>query len=304
MKNKKLLLTGLIASSLLVLTACKEDKQTTTSQKPVAETHDSASNSEKANNTEENIALVNGQPISKTDLQNALNKRAAEGKAATPNEVLQELVNLEILRQEAVKQGLQKDPLVKAEIKRQTTAVLANELIRSQFKDLKLTEDQLQNEYKEQIAKIPDMEYKARHILLKTEDEAKEVIKQLQQGADFAALAKEKSTGPSGKNGGDLGWFQPQTMVPEFAKAVKTMEKGQFSQQPVKTQFGYHIIKLEDTRTIPAPSFDSVKEKIKAIVINKMLKSYLGEISKGAKIEIVQTGKKAPQNKDKKQEQN
>ena len=146
----------------------------------------------------------------------------------------------------------------------------------------------LKKEYQEQIKNAPKEEYKARHILVKTEDEAKEIIKSLKDGADFEKLAKEKSIGPSGPNGGDLGWFTATTMVPEFADAVAKLKKGDITDQPVKTQFGWHVIKLEDTRKVDPPSFDSMKDKLRSIVANKSIQNYLSELHKKAKIELKQ----------------
>ena len=191
------------------------------------------------------------------------------------------------MRQEAEKQGITNIPVVLAEIKRQTTAVLANYLIREQFKNLKITDEQLKAEYDKQVTNLPKKEYKASHILVKTEDEAKTIIESLASGADFVALAKEKSTGPSGVKGGDLGWFQTESMVPEFSTAVKAMEKGQVSKTPVKTQFGYHVLLLEDSRAIAPPSIESLNEQLEKIIVNNMLKKYLEDITKSAKIEII-----------------
>jgi peptidyl-prolyl cis-trans isomerase C len=108
----------------------------------------------------------------------------------------------------------------------------------------------------------------------------------LKDGGDFAALAKEKSTGPSGPNGGDLGWFQAASMVPEFAAALKGMKKGESSQSPVKTQFGWHVIKLEDSRKKEAPTFEASKDRLKTIVANKAVQDYLKSLRESAKIDI------------------
>ena len=128
-------------------------------------------------------------------------------------------------------------------------------------------------------------EYKARHILVKTEDEAKAVVKQLDDGSDFAKLAKEKSTGPSGKTGGDLGWFRPQQMVPPFSDAVAAMKKNTYTKKPVKTQFGWHVIKLEDLRDVQPPKFEDIKDQVKTIVQTKRVQKYVKSLRDKAKID-------------------
>ena len=132
-------------------------------------------------------------------------------------------------------------------------------------------------------------EYKARHILVKTEDEAKNVIAQLDKGADFAKLAKEKSIGPSGKEGGDLGWFSPDNMVKPFADAAAALKVGTYSKTPVHTQFGWHVIKLEDTRPVSPPSFDELKNQLMNSWRNKMISAYLDRLRSEANVKI--TGK-------------
>ena len=129
-------------------------------------------------------------------------------------------------------------------------------------------------------------EIHARHILLASEEDAQAVIEELAGGADFAELAKERSTGPSGPNGGDLGYFRESQMVPEFAEAAFAMEVGTSSETPVQTQFGWHVILLEDTRDGTPPPFDDVKDRLKMLLANQKLQLHIEEIKKSASIEI------------------
>ncbi len=278
-----LLATTILSTSLLFLTACND---TTTAEPDTTEAL--PSNASVTAVKDDIIAHVNNAVITKAALQNAINERSKDGEAPASGLILQEMINLEILKQEGIKQGLDQDPIIKAEINRLTTAVIANALIKNQFKDLTITEEQTREEYNNQIAKLPQNEYKASHILLKNEADALAVIVDLNNGGLFTDLAKEKSTGPSGKNGGDLGWFQANTMVAEFATAVKTMEKDSYSTDPVKTQFGYHVIHLVDSRVLPGPAYEDVKDKIKTIIVNTMLKNYVESITQSATIEIVE----------------
>ena len=122
--------------------------------------------------------------------------------------------------------------------------------------------------------------------MVKEESKAREIIKKLNDGANFEELAKTESTGPSGKNGGDLGWFSAAQMVPAFSAATAKLKKGTHSQTPVKTQFGFHIIKLESTRTREAPKFEDIKEQLKPMIQNQRLQKYVEKLRGRAKIEI------------------
>lgn len=141
--------------------------------------------------------------------------------------------------------------------------------------------------YDAEVSKLPPVEeVRARHILVKTEDEAKTVIKELGEGKDFAELAKAKSTDPNKSDGGDLGYFKKGMMVPEFEKAAFEMKKGDVSTAPVKTQFGFHVIKVEDKRNAPPPEFEQVKEQVKQIVLRDKYMEILKTTKTAAKIEI------------------
>jgi peptidyl-prolyl cis-trans isomerase C len=238
--------------------------------------------------TGKQIAAVNGESISEAELKAFIaQKQQAQSKTPTDRgSALQELVNLELLKQQAEKEGLDKRPEFVNNLNLQRARLLVNLYLKDYIQSLKFTDEQLKQEYETQIAGQPKQEYKARHILSKTEDEAQTIIKELDEGADFAKLAKERSTGPSGPQGGDLGWFRPGSMVPPFSQAVQSMQKGQHSKTPIKTQFGWHVILLEDTRELSPPPFDEVKDKIKAILVNKALQDRISELRAKADIKI------------------
>ena len=237
---------------------------------------------------DEVIAEVNGEKITLGDVQLYMSSKAATGAPADPGTILNEVINRELIRQAALKAGIDKEPDFKKALEIQRTTLLVNAMLSKKLDKVDLSDAALKKEYDEQIKNMPKKEYKARHILLKTEDEAKAVIKQLKDGADFVKLAKEKSIGPSGPNGGDLGWFKASTMVPEFADAVAKMKDGDITDKPVKTQFGWHVIKLEETREVAPPSFESMKDKLRSIVANKAVQNYLSELHKNAKVELKQ----------------
>ena len=147
-----------------------------------------------------------------------------------------------------------------------------------------VSDEELKKIYQEQ-APSGD-EYKARHILVKEEDEAKTLIVELDNGADFSELAKQHSTGPSGKSGGELGWFSPKQMVAPFSEAVAGMEKGAYTKQPIKTQFGWHIIILDDTREASPPPFEQLKPQLQAFVQKQRVQAYITRLRESATIEI------------------
>ena len=148
------------------------------------------------------------------------------------------------------------------------------------------TEEALKAAYEKNKEQYNFQSVKARHILVKTEDEAKAIITELENGADFAKLAQEKSTGPSGQNGGDLGWFKANDMVPEFSKAAFSLADGSFSKEPVQTQFGWHVILREDSKTETA-TFEMVKQPLSQQIQQQAAQEYVNKLKEAAKIDLV-----------------
>ncbi len=231
-------------------------------------------------------ARVNDVIISNNDYDEfAKAKRDSQPEAnLTDKAITDEMIATEILRQEAINAGISNRPDIIEQIKRQESNILINTLMTEKFADLKFTDEELKAEYDRLIGLNDSSEYKARHILLQTEEEAKVVIEELKGGANFEELAKAKSQGPSAPNGGDLGWFKAETMVPAFADAVKVMEKGAYSSEGVNTRFGWHVILLEDKRTIEQPAFDDVKQNVQQSLTRKKIESYVDELEGKATI--------------------
>jgi peptidyl-prolyl cis-trans isomerase C len=148
-----------------------------------------------------------------------------------------------------------------------------------------VSDESAQELYDAQIGKA-GKEYSARHILLENEEDAKAVIAQLDEGADFSELAKEKSTGPSGSSGGKLGWFGAGQMVAPFSEATAKLNKGEYTKEPVQTQFGWHVIILDDTRESNPPSFEDVKDRLKMLLANQQLQQHVEELKNSATIDI------------------
>lgn len=239
------------------------------------------------------VAAVNGKKITQKQYEAHLKQRQAQstqqGKQAAPvnrQVILDELINREVLLQEAKKQKLQNNKKLKAQLEQLKNNLLIQALISKSPATKPVSEKELRAVYDQQIGGADPKEYKARHILVKEEAKAKTLIEQLNDGANFEDVAKKESTGPSGKNGGDLGWFSAAQMVPAFSKAAAKLKKGTHSQKPVKTRFGFHIIKLEDTRTRELPKFADVKGQITPIIQNKRLQDYVVKLRSKAKIEV------------------
>ena len=265
---QRLTTLALISAISFAVFGCKEDTQATFSDVP----------------EDQIAATVNGTVISKNDVAHF--KQLKGNPEVEDSKLVEEIVATELLRQEAEKAGIAEREEVRYQLRLLESETLARMLMREKFSSMEFSYEQLQSEYDKQLSSQDASEFKARHILLKTEDEAKAVIEALRAGGDFVELAKERSTGPSGPNGGDLGWFQAGSMVPPFAEAVKAMNKGDISLAPVQTQFGWHVIKLEDTREQPKPSFDSVKEQLQQSLLREAINNYIKEIREASEIVI------------------
>lgn len=247
---------------------------------------------------EKTVATVNGSPI----YQSALDAYLNIVNRSRPNKIeasvaLDDLVVTELAIQQAKKEGVDKRDDVQDKIKEAAKKVLLSTWTREKSENLKVTDDEIKAVYEKQMKGQATEEFKARHILVKEEADAKAIIKELDGGGDFEKLAKEKSTGPSGPKGGDLGWFKPQTMVPPFAKAVQAMEKDSFSKEPVKTSFGWHIIKLEDKRAAKLPDMESLKPQLKRMLIQDKMMAYIDTLKEAADVKITLPESKAEEKK-------
>jgi peptidyl-prolyl cis-trans isomerase C len=232
------------------------------------------------------VATVNGTPITEAvlDLYAKQMQSRHAGPALDRGAVLEEVINLELASQNGEKEGLAGDVHTQLQIEQQRRAVIASNAIQKFLREHPISDEELKQLYDEQVPK--GSEYKARHILVDEEDQAKKLIAELDKGADFSELAKEHSTGPSGKNGGELGWFSPKQMVAPFSEAVAKLEKGSYTKEPVKTQFGWHVILLDDVRDSTPPAFEQVKPQLQAFLQKQRVQQYIGDLRQGAQIDI------------------
>ena len=238
------------------------------------------------------VATVNGVAIGKARIDMLLKQGAGSGQPDTPEarkNIIDQLAMQMVIAEEAVKKGLDKSPEVSERMEVVRQSVLANAYVQDYIKTNPVSDEALKAEYDRIKATITGKEYKARHILVEKEAEAKDIIAKLKKDVKaFAKLAMEKSKDPGSKvKGGDLGWFDLSRMVPEFGAAVSKLEKGKFTLEPVKSQFGYHVILLEDSRPIEAPPFEQVKPNLAQQLQQQNLKKQLDDLKGKAKIEIV-----------------
>lgn len=238
---------------------------------------------------EKSAALVNGISIPQARLDYRVKAATAQGQADTPElrkAIREDIINLEVLAQEAAKAGMDKNPDViqQTEIAKQT--VLAGAYVQDHVKSHPISEDQLRQEYDKLKANLGQNEYSARHILVETEAEAKAIIAQLGKKGNFDKLAKEKSKDAGSKErGGSLGWAVPGNFVAPFANALTTLKKGAYTKEPVQSQFGWHVIRLDDVRELKAPPFDDVKPQIHQRLQQQSIQGIINDLRSKAKIE-------------------
>jgi peptidyl-prolyl cis-trans isomerase C len=236
----------------------------------------------------QNLAVVNGKPVPSSRADVMIKQLSTQGQPDSPQlreMVKQELINREILIQEADKLGLSNSAEVKnqVEIARQSIAIRA--LVQNYLKKNPIKDSEIQAEYDRFKSQAGDKEYHARHILVEKEEDAKAIITKLKGGAKFEDLAKQSKDPGSAANGGDLDWASPASFVKPFSEAMVALQKGQINETPIKTQFGYHVIKLEDVRPAKLPSLEEVKPQISESLQQKKLQAYQEDLRKKAKVQ-------------------
>jgi peptidyl-prolyl cis-trans isomerase C len=236
------------------------------------------------------IAKIDGVEVTQSDLKLAIDNLDPQ-LAQLPDDqkklaALSTVIDAKVIAEKARAEKIEDSKEFKDRLEFIVDRELHNAYFKKHVVDT-ITDADIKKRYDAEVAKLPPVEeVRARHILVKTEDEAKAVIKELGEGKDFAELAKAKSTDPNKSDGGDLGYFKKGMMVPEFETAAFAMNKGDVSKEPVKTQFGFHVIKVEDKRTAPPPEFDTVKDQVKQIVLRDKYMEILKSTKSAAKIEI------------------
>jgi peptidyl-prolyl cis-trans isomerase C len=280
--NSKILLAS--SASLLALAMCNPARAATPADQapkdPVA-------------------ATVNGTPISQKTVDLLAKQGASKGNPDTPEArraIIDQLALQMVVAEEAIKKGLDKTPEVTEQVAAIKQAVLASAYVQDFVKNNPVTDDRVKAEYERVKATVTGSEYKARHILVETEAEAKDIIAKLKADPSaFEKLAMEKSLDAGSKaQGGELGWFDLSAIAPEFGAAASKLEKGQFTQAPVQTQFGYHVILLEDSKPIEAPPLEEVAPMLSQQLQQQDWEKQLEALKAKTKIEIVGASAPAP----------
>ena len=235
------------------------------------------------------LAKVNGVTIPQSRADILIKEMTSQGRPDTPemrDAIKQELINREIVAQEAVKKGLDKRAEVATQIALQRQAVLINAYLQDYIKAHPVSDDEVKKEYERVKSSAGGREYKVRHILVETEDEAKQITDQLKKGASFEKLAGEKSKDQGSKDrGGDLDWATPARYVPAFGQAITKLKKGQLTDAPVQTQFGWHVIRVDDERPSKFPAFEEVKPQIEQQLRQQTVNRAFTDLRAKAKIE-------------------
>jgi len=232
-----------------------------------------------------NIAVVNGTPIKKADLDVVIRQIKQPDTPELRKALTQKLVELEVLNQEAKRRKLMQREDVKFQVDNAARQTLIQALLRDELDQHKPTDEQLKAEYDREVAsKSGEKEYKAHHILVATEAEAKDIIAKLDKGAKFEDLAKGTKDAGSAANGGDLDWNAPEAYVKPFSEAMTKLEKGKYTATPVQSQFGWHVIRLDDTRPVTPPPYDQVKSHIVETMQQKAIKDFVDGLVKKANV--------------------
>ena len=237
----------------------------------------------------QNVAIVNGKAVPKTRADALAAQVAKSGRPITPEltaQIKDEVITREIFMQEAAKRGLDASEDFKAQMDLARQSILIRELFADYQQKNPVTDAEAKAEYDKFVAANGGKEYRARHILVAKEDEAKAILASLKKGAKFEELAKKQSKDPgSGANGGDLDWANAGSYVPEFSAAMVKLKKGEVTQTPVKSQFGFHVIRLDDVRDAQLPKFDDVKPQIQQQLAQQKLQQFQDELRGKAKVE-------------------
>ena len=236
------------------------------------------------------VAVVNGQPVAESVLRMyALTAERKNLEELTPEDrkrVLDDLIGLQLLAQQATKDGLTSSRTLAAQLELQRLRLVANAMATDYIEKNPASDADIQAIYDENLPLLVGEQYKARHILVATKEEAESVIAQLRQGSEFVALAEERADGPTGPNGGALDWFTLDSMPPPFAAAVRAMTVGSYSTEPVQTDFGFHVILLEETRKQEPPGLADIRDELANAAQRKRLDDYIKALRESATVTI------------------
>jgi peptidyl-prolyl cis-trans isomerase C len=234
------------------------------------------------------VAEVNGTKITKQMVEQFRSEAGKQGRGVGTSDqaILEELVSQELIYQDAEKKGIENSTQFQEQMQRLRRNLLIATALSDYLDEHPVSDEEVEKFYDNLAERMKDKEYHARHILVKTEEEANDIIGALNEGGDFAELAKEKSTGPTGKKGGDLGWFRSGKMVKPFSDATAKLSKGEYTKQPVKTQFGWHVILLEDVRDVQPPPLAQIKPRIVQALEQEKVREYVAALRAEGQVSV------------------
>jgi peptidyl-prolyl cis-trans isomerase C len=232
------------------------------------------------------VVTVNGEAITQSTVE-AYRRARPDLNDVGDDMVLDELVKMELLYQQGLKQKLQQQAAVQADIEYQRRKIIARAVIADLLASTPIGEAELKAAYDARVQQMGGKEYKLSHIVVASKAEAEGIIQEIDNGADFAQLAQTRSVDPSGKaSGGSLNWLNGSQLPEELLAAIADMNDDSYSTVPVKTRFGWHVVRLEQTRDLVPPPFESVKQQLESMLENRLINDYLGKLKNDAKITI------------------
>lgn len=233
------------------------------------------------------VATVNNQKLTVEALTAYQRSLAGAQNPPPADAALDQLIGIELMYQEGKKRGVDKLPEVQSDLENQRRNIVARAMMRKHLEAKPVSDSDLRKAYDLRVANMPKQEYKLAHILASTEDAANTAIAELSKGKQFSDVAASHSTDPNTKaNGGSLPWLNSQQMPESVLKAAQSLQKSAYTRTPVKTDLGWHVFMLEDTRSVTPPSFDAVKEQLRTAVENERISQLVADLKKGAKIEV------------------
>lgn len=278
--NGKLITACLIP---LLVTACSGDGKTTKDDgdKEKAQATSAVTQAPKG------VATVNGKVISEESFTAYFKRRQNELPAGTTRErILDELINFELVIQDALSRGLDKKPAVANELEQQRRNILANAAFREYMVNNPLTDEQMRTDYEARMQDLTFTEYKLRHILTEDEATATKALAELEKGADIIKLVKKYSSDPSATEGGDLGWQSEDDVIPAIRDKVKTLKKGEHVKEIIKTSFGWHVVYMEDRHDSPPPPYEEVKDRVREVLQRQQISKYIISLRTAGNVDI------------------
>ncbi|MGC9456983.1 MAG: peptidylprolyl isomerase [Halothiobacillaceae bacterium] len=277
MKPARVAVLGTAVIGALLLAGCQDEPR------QAAPTPHISQSSGQAADDSAVLAMINGVPLTAMEME-VLQERGNSGMDA--DQLFEQITEIRLLAARAREEGLMNDPRVQARLRHVEDNQLASDYLTAYLEDLELDESRMRALYEEYVSGLPErQEYRAAHILVDEQSEAQALIEQLESGADFGELAREHSKDPgSGTNGGDLGWFSAEQMVPEFSEGVQALEIDQFSSEPVQSDFGWHVILLKDQRDMQPPAFEALRPQLENELRREAIDDRIRDLRENAQI--------------------